>query len=302
MRDRRLVKKFVEMFLADCGVSRDRTGDLLSFRGSSLRSIQPNHDSSDRGNLLSPPPLYESGESPLERFFQLATEIKQEIIDLHACFETLLKKHKECFRPTFADSADTASEINTLTSSISSKMQLIFQKINYLQYPKPEFPYRSRILANLRGSLTDSYQEFATKFKIEQQAFSASFGQNPDTRSGSRPSPGEIDFESLNFGTPADEQRQIQLRNQQNEEEIMQIVRRAEDIRNIFADLATLIHDQGTIIDRIDFCIQATLTNALEAHSEVEKAASYQKKSRLWICVIILSIVIVILFLMALAK
>jgi t-SNARE complex subunit (syntaxin) len=284
------------------GVFRDRTGDLLGFRGGLLRPIQVNRDTSDSSLLLSHDTLYNPPESPLQRFFGLATEINSDIIDLNNNFDTLMKRHKECLRPTFADSADSMVEVNALTESINLKINLVSQKITYLTYTNPEFPDRQKIVANLRTGLMDSYRDFTTKFKIEKQAFSATFGKRLRARESKRKQPEMLDFASLNFGTPHDEQRQIQLRNQQNEEEVEQIARQAEDIRNIFADLATMIHDQGTIIDRIDCCIQETLSNALEAHGEIEKAAGYQQRSRLWICIVVLVVVIVLLFLMALAK
>jgi hypothetical protein len=283
-------------------VSRDRTGDLLSFRGASLHSIQVNRDTSDRSLLLSNHSLYDPPESPLERFFQLATEIKHDIIDLHNTFDTLMKRHKECLRPTFSDSADSMVEVNSLTSSINLKMNAVSQKINYLSYRGSDASDRAKIVFNLKTALMDFYREFTTKFQVEQQAFSATFGKGVRARQSKKKQSEFLDFTSLNFGTPQDERRQIQMRNQQNDEEVEQIARQAEDIRNIFADLATIIHDQGTVIDRIDCCIRDTLTNALEAHAEVEQAAKYQQKSRLWICVLVLVIVIVLLFLMALAK
>jgi syntaxin 16 len=252
--------------------------------------------------LLSRASLYDSSESALERFFQLSGEIKQEIADLHSAYDTLLKKHKECLRPTFSDSADSMTEVSSLTASINARMHSLSQRINCINYPDPSLQDRAKILTNLRTALTESYNEFSTKYKIEQQAFSASFGKTPHMRRESRKRQEEVELSSLNFGPPANEQRQLQMRNQRNEEEIQQIARRAEEIRNIFVDLATMVRDQGTIIDRIDFCITESLANAVEAHSEVQKAARYQKKSRLWICVVVLVIVIAILFLMALAK
>jgi t-SNARE complex subunit (syntaxin) len=271
------------------GAFRDRMGDLLSFRGGSFKSIHANYDVFDSSLAATDIP-----ESALEPFFQLAREIKQDLSDLEVSFDNLLKKHKECLRPTFADSADVMGAINSLTGSIDTRMQSIRQRIASLVI-NSEYPDRKTVISNLRSQLTDRFKEFSAKFKLTQQAFSATFMKVKEAEE-----PGEFSFSDLDFGLSS--ARQVQIQNQHHQEEIQEIARRSEQIRDIFYELATLIHDQGTLIDRIDVCIQGSLENATEAHAEVEKAASYQKKSRMWICVVILCIVLVVLFLMALFK
>jgi hypothetical protein len=125
------------MYLHALGMSRDRTADLMSFRGISLKAIQ--RDTSDSSFLLSTPATSSLHESPLEHFVQLATEIKQEIAGLHASYDALLKKHKACLRPTFADAADSVNEVEALTASINTRMQTIQQHINYLIGPFADF-------------------------------------------------------------------------------------------------------------------------------------------------------------------
>jgi syntaxin 16 len=287
------------MYLRVLGASRDRTADLMSFRGVSLKAIRPNQETSDSSLTRS---FCESQDSPMERFFQLSNEIRQEIADLHVAYDNLLKKHKECLRPTFSDTSDSVTEINSLSATINTRLETISQRISYLVLPVGAFPDRSKIITNLRTGLTDAYRDFSTKFRLEQQAFSATFGKKGLGKRKKPRAEDDIDLMSLNFGTPGNEQRVAQMQQQRNEEEIEQIARRAEEIRNIFADLASLISEQGTIIDRIDFCISETLNNAVEAQMEVEQAARYQQKSRMWICVVVLVVLIALLLVMAWLK
>jgi syntaxin 16 len=287
------------MYLRALGASRDRTADLMSFRGTSLKSIQINRDSSESSFLHSA----SSTESPLERFFQLATEIKREIYDLHFAYDSLLKKHKACLRPTFTDPADSVTEVEALTASITTRMQGIQQRIGYLTGSFPDFPDRMIIIRNLRAALTEAFRDFSAKFRLEQQAFSASYGKSAQgKRSKKKTETEDFDLISLDFGTPGNEQMQTQIQQQRNDEAIEQIARRAEEIRDIFVELANIVAEQGTIVDRIDHCIATSLTNAAEAEKEVEKAAKYQGKSRMWICVVVLIVLILILLLLALSK
>jgi syntaxin 16 len=290
------------MYFRALGASRDRTADLMSFRGTSLKSIQVNRDTSDSSIFTSRSPGYASQESPLERFFQLATEIKQEITELHVAYDSLLKKHKACLRPTFTDPADSVIEVEAQTATINARMQAVQQRIGYLSGAFSDAPDRRIILKNLRTALTDAFRDFSAKFKLEQQAFSASYGKAMQAKRGKKAAQDEIDLLSLDFGTPGADQRQAQLQEQRNEEAIEQIARRAEDIRNIFVELADLVAEQGTIVDRIDHCIATSLVNATAAHEEVVQAAKYQGKSRMWICVVILVVLIGLLLLLALNK
>jgi hypothetical protein len=283
------------MYLHALGASRDRTGDLMSFRGTTLRSVPLNQDTSD-GSLLLGRSLAASQESPLEHFFQLAAEIKREIAALHTAFDALLKKHKACLRPTFTDAADSVSEVESMAASINARMQGIQQRIGFLASPFHDFPDREIIIRNLRVALSDAYRDFSGKFRLEQQAFSASYGRSAAAKHSKTSQADEIDL--IDFGSGGREQRQLQLQRQRNEEAIEQIAKQAEDIRNIFVELATIVAEQGTVVDRIDHCILQSLENATVAHEEVVKAAKYQGKSRMWICVVLLFVLIVILVLL----
>ena len=293
------------MYLPTNGANRDRTAVLMSFRGTSVKA-RSSRETNDTSHLLSRSGLNECEESPLEPFFHLAAEIKGELVRINTSFDALLRKHQECLRPTFTDTSDSINEINVLTNSINSHLQTITQKINYINMNDPAHPDRLKVLANLRSALLESFREFSVKFKMAQQTFSASFNKAPHMRKKKKKKNSNEesfdDFLSFNIGDEQSERRQQQLQEERNNEEIEQIARRAEEIRNIFMDLSNLIIDQGTIIDRIDFCVNESLNNAREAHKDVEKAAKYQGKSRMWICAMILAVMVVILIIMALLK
>lgn len=290
------------MYLPTFGANRDRTSILMSYRGPSVKARSGRE--TDTTRLLSSTDYSEQGESPLEPFFHLANEIKSELNRIHVSFDTLLKKQHECLRPTFSDTSDSINEINSLTNSINSHLQAISQRINYIAMPGSPYPDRVKILSNIKAALLDSFREFSIKFKMSQQTFSASFNRftNSISKKNKKEAESSFDFISFNVGDTQSERRQQQLQEERNNEEIEQIARRAEEIKNMFMDLSNLIVEQGTIIDRIDFCVTESLNNATEAHSELEKAASYQSKSRMWICAAILAVFVVVLIIMALLK
>ncbi|XP_072015388.1 syntaxin-12-like isoform X2 [Amphiura filiformis] len=65
------------------------------------------------------------------------------------------------------------------------------------------------------------------------------------------------------------------------------------DVNVIFKDLATMVHEQGDMIDSIEANVDSAEVHVTEANSQLVKARDYQKKSRkkcmiLIICVIVL--------------
>jgi syntaxin 16 len=272
------------MYLRALGLSRDRSNDLMSFRGIAL------------------PRNRECPDSPLNPYFQAAVQGKRDLSDLQSLFDSLLRMHRACLRPTFADASDSITEIESQTSKINVRMQAVQRCINYLSTPMDRnFPDRIAIVANLRAALTDAFRDFSAQFRLQQQAFSANLGKSPHRRATRTTQESDLDI-FAGLGTPGSDQRQVQIEQQRSQEEIQQIARQAEDIRNIFVEISTLVAQQGSLIDRIDNCIVESLENANAAHGEIEQAASYQKKSRMWICVVVLVVLIVLLLVMALLK
>lgn len=56
-----------------------------------------------------------------------------------------------------------------------------------------------------------------------------------------------------------------------------------------FQDVARLIVEQGTILDRIDFNIEQTDMRVKSALQSVKKAENYQQKNRKMMCIVVLS-------------
>jgi len=64
-------------------------------------------------------------------------------------------------------------------------------------------------------------------------------------------------------------------------------------VNALFTDLATLVDQQGVMIDNIESNIEDTRVHTSEAVKEVTKASNYQKSARSKMCWLALIIVIV---------
>jgi syntaxin 16 len=65
----------------------------------------------------------------------------------------------------------------------------------------------------------------------------------------------------------------------QREQEIEEIAHGIIELANIFQDLQTLVIDQGSMLDRIDYNVERMAVDVKEAARELDAATSYQRRS-----------------------
>ncbi|KAF7405666.1 hypothetical protein HZH68_005035 [Vespula germanica] len=89
----------------------------------------------------------------------------------------------------------------------------------------------------------------------------------------------------------------------EREQQIGSIVQSIADLKYIFKDLANIVQDQGTILDRIDYNIEQTQVQVSEGYKQLKKADSYQRANRKLYCIVVLAAIIILLcFLFLLLK
>lgn len=79
---------------------------------------------------------------------------------------------------------------------------------------------------------------------------------------------------------------------EKREREILQITKSIVELNQLFRDVAQMVVDQGTIIDRIDYNIDQSSVRVKAALHSVQKAEKYQRKNRKILVIICLSIAI----------
>ena len=78
-------------------------------------------------------------------------------------------------------------------------------------------------------------------------------------------------------------------------QEIQRIAKSVEDLAVLFKELNTLVVDQGTILDRIDYNMETAVQHVKKGLVEIETADDYSKKARPTKCMLILMVLIVIM-------
>jgi syntaxin 16 len=88
----------------------------------------------------------------------------------------------------------------------------------------------------------------------------------------------------------------------QREREIAEIAQGIIELADIFKDLQTMVIDQGTMLDRIDYNVEVLLTNVKGAEKELTVATGYQKRGTRRKIILLLLLLVVGMFIILLVK
>lgn len=88
----------------------------------------------------------------------------------------------------------------------------------------------------------------------------------------------------------------------QREREIEEIAQGIIDLSDLFRDLQTMVIDQGTMLDRIDYNVERMATDVKEADRELKVASGYQKKTTKRKIIFLLFLIVVGMFILVLVK
>merc|ERR1711879_112001 len=88
----------------------------------------------------------------------------------------------------------------------------------------------------------------------------------------------------------------------ERQQEIIKIAKSVNELSQIFNELNILVVQQGTVLDRIDYNIEQTLSQLKSSHVKLKKAEKYQKRGRSTMCIICLVVMIGIMALILIFK
>jgi syntaxin 16 len=166
--------------------------------------------------------------------------------------------------------------------------------------------------SNVQRSLAKKLQELSVEFRQMQRKYladvqaqksgglegrEAKFGLMDDEGGGSG-ADNDFGFTMQQQAVVDDLQEAVQSR----DKEIVEIAKSIEELGAIFKELAVLVIDQGTILDRIDYNMEAVVEHTKEGITQLERAETSQKNARPLKCIIFLVCLIAFLLLILVFK
>lgn len=162
------------------------------------------------------------------------------------------------------------------------------------QLPHPASPSERRQRNFMRDRLTNDFSEALRNFQVVQRAIKAVEPiPNRSAGAGGACSSGDNDHVLIDLAQQQDDgqqQQQTQAQQQQSNLNLDELREREESVRklesdivevnHIFKDLATIIHNQGEIVDSIESSIFRATEEVSRGAQEVARARDYADKSR----------------------
>eukprot|EP00889_Picochlorum_renovo_P003140 jgi/Picre1/30170/NNA_005539.t1 len=74
------------------------------------------------------------------------------------------------------------------------------------------------------------------------------------------------------------------------------------DLAQIMKDLSTLVIEQGTVLDRIDYNLEQTSSMVDQGVSQLKRAEKAQRRGILASCVLVLLVMIILMFVVLVVK
>ncbi|CAL9730481.1 t-SNARE affecting a late Golgi compartment protein 2 [Monosporozyma unispora] len=89
---------------------------------------------------------------------------------------------------------------------------------------------------------------------------------------------------------------------EERDEEIAQLANGVFEVSTIFREMQSLIINQGSIVDRIDYNLENTVIELREANKQLDGATRYQKRSQKCKIILLLTLVVIALFFFVMLK
>lgn len=225
--------------------------------------------------------------------------------------------HRKNALPGFDDRTSEEKEIEQLTYTITTEVhecQSLIKQFE-LMAAKGTSTEEERMARNMKVALATKVQATSGKFRKLQSSYLKAISGNRATSTGS--SVGLIDLENgtgdaetEGLSTNALEemaQTSVQIDSQSTaiqlrEQEISKIATGILELSAIFKDLQTMVIDQGTLLDRIDYNIETMHTHVKAADKELIQATHYQKRTQKCKLILLLSLIVFGLFIILLIK
>ncbi|KAH8550249.1 t-SNARE [Umbelopsis sp. PMI_123] len=268
--------------------TRSRTLLFLQYRNTLARSSHRggaitssyHADAETEGLIDSSDTVIEMSTLP-PKWVDIVDEVEEDIKEINEKINRLDGMHRKHLLPGFDDRSSDEAAIEALTEDITMQFHSAKNKIKRIgaEGKRGTSHHEQQMSINIQTSLASKVQEISSSFRKKQSAYLQKM-QGQENRKNdilgleSSLSAEAADLlltEDANMGFTESQLAMIESSEQaidQREREINQIAKSIYQLADIFRDLQTLVIDQGTMLDRIDYNIEQT--NVQVKHAVVE--------------------------------
>ncbi|OMO82030.1 hypothetical protein COLO4_23289 [Corchorus olitorius] len=222
----------------------------------------------------------------------------------------LVKAHSKALMPSFGDSKDDQRAIEVLTKEITDLLRKSEKRLQKLS--RSGSSEDSNLRKNVQRSLAIDLQSLSVELRRKQSTYLKRLQQQKEGQDGvdlemnlndNRYRLDDNEFSDVGFNEhQMSKLKQSEFSTVEREREITQVVKSVNELAQIMKDLSSLVIDQGTIVDRIDYNVQNVATSVEEGFKQLEKAERTQKKGGMVMCATVLVLMCLIMIVLLVLK
>ncbi|XP_040572810.1 syntaxin-16 [Lepeophtheirus salmonis] len=223
--------------------------------------------------------------------------------------DALHKRHLA--RPTLDDNDLEAEEIDKSTKDILSLFSSCHSQIKVIQRTAQSKRGMEKFLVeNLVQSLGNRLQESTEQFRSSQNDYLKKINSREEKSNKYFIDFGDDDIDdplTVEFDKTCTRESLLTVEHdvkfiKKREAEMKHITESIIELNSLFIDLAQIVSEQGTMIDRIDYNVENSQIKVEDGLKVLQKAAKYQKQSRKMKCILVLSVMVFSLFFILILK
>jgi len=237
-----------------------------------------------------------------------AERADEELKEIKKQIENLSKAQKRRLDlPLGSDAQREERDVEAVSSHVSTLIRCCEQTIHQIRaVGKKEGLLDDEFRQNMQRSLASQLQQLSRQCRELQKGYMAELKR----KSGSEVPQEPAASSEAGSGPPLQMQQQLNDLDEmeviaaQRSSEIAQIASSVVELNRIFKDLATLVIDQGSVLDRIDCNTEKIYQKSHEAKGQLHLAVKRKKESdsRAWRCLLVWGSADLILLIVLLVK
>jgi len=243
------------------------------------------------------------------QWVEAAEDAREDLKTLKDKLAALTKAHHKRLLKVFGDDGSPDKDVEAMTRQCSALVRQCEQRIHQVKSrgaassSDRDLEFRQNVQRGLATQLQHLSQQFRQQQKdylseIRGRQKGSLWDDSPATGGGEAGKALDLGFNDMQL----QEIESMEVNASQRNEEICQIAASISDLHTVFKELAVLVIDQGSVLDRIDYNIEQVVHDAKKANTELQKAEEHSKSNRAMKCIYVLVVINLVLIVILIVK
>ena len=248
------------------------------------------------------------------KWMAMVDNVHDRIGQIKTKMSELNQKHADHIQVRFGTANDEEQQIEMLTEAVTKMFKQTRIQVEKIGKGEKLRQDEEEMKRNIQRALASDLQDLSGEFRASQESYLRALAARKERTQrnlgqGSSMVEEPIQLEQVGLEGGQFSQMSLDLNGYdeavERDRELRNVTQSIRELSDIFRDLAILVIDQGTALDRIDYNLENTSVHMSEAVQHLEAANNYSKGARLRNFILILLaliLVMVVILVIRLAK